>query len=109
LRQQAGIYSSPGFLAWKTVWLASAGFIGTSPRVFRNTGLTHELPVQDAGRAERPGQWVAYRGEHLVDFAVHQHELYHQCFAQGLTREEIVVFCIEPLETEMFLSSDIRD
>ena len=59
--------------------------------------------------AERPGQWVAYRGEHLVDFAVHQHELYHQCFAQGLTREEIVVFCIEPLETEMFLSPDIRD
>ena len=53
LRQQAGIRSSPGFLAWKTVWLASAGFIGTSPRFFRNTGLTHELPVQDAGRGAR--------------------------------------------------------
>jgi len=59
--------------------------------------------------AERPGQWVAYRGEHLLDFAAHKHELDHQCFAQGLMCEEFVVFCIEPLETEIWLGPDIRD
>jgi hypothetical protein len=30
--------------------------------------------------AECPGQVVAYRGDHLLDFAVHKHELYPQCF-----------------------------
>ena len=33
---------------------------------------------------ERPGQWVAYQGERLLEFAAHKHELYHQCFDQGL-------------------------
>ena len=55
---------------------------------------------------ERPGQWVAYQGDHLLGFAAQQHELYHQCFAQGLTRGEFVVFCIEPLVTEMWLGAD---
>jgi hypothetical protein len=58
---------------------------------------------------ERPGQWVAYQGEHLLGFAAHQHELYQHCFKQGLTREEFVVFCIEPQVTEMFLGPDILD
>jgi hypothetical protein len=58
---------------------------------------------------ERPGQWVAYQGERLLGFAAHKHELYHQCFEQGLTREEFVVFCIEPQETEMFLGPMICD
>jgi hypothetical protein len=56
--------------------------------------------------AERPGQWVAYRGDQQLDFAVQKHELYHQCFAQGLTREEFVIFCIEPLVTEMWVGAD---
>ncbi len=59
--------------------------------------------------AERPGQWVAYQGEHLLGFAAQQHDLYHQCFAQGLTREKFVFFFIEPLETEIWLGPDIRD
>jgi hypothetical protein len=59
--------------------------------------------------AERPGRWVAYRGDRLLGFATQQYELYHQCFAQGLTREEFVIFCIEPLITEMWLGPDIRD
>jgi Family of unknown function (DUF5678) len=59
--------------------------------------------------AERPGQWVAYQGDHLLGFAAQQHELYHQCFAQGLKREEFIVFCIEPLETEMWLGVDTED
>jgi len=58
---------------------------------------------------ERPGQWVAYQGEHLLGFSAHKHELYQQCFEQGLTREEFVVFCIEAQETEMFLGPDILD
>ena len=59
--------------------------------------------------AERPGQWVAYRGEQMLGFHVQQHELYHQCFALGLTGEEFVAFCIEPLETEIWLGPDLRD
>lgn len=27
--------------------------------------------------AERPGQWVAYQGDQLLDFAAHKHVLYH--------------------------------
>jgi hypothetical protein len=58
---------------------------------------------------ERPGQWVAYQGERLIGFAAKQHELYHQCFDQGLTSEEFVVFCIEPLETEMYIGPLLFD
>jgi hypothetical protein len=56
--------------------------------------------------AERPGQWVAYRGDQLLGYAAHKHELYHQCFARGLSRDEFVIFCIEPIETEMWLGVD---
>jgi hypothetical protein len=58
---------------------------------------------------ERPGQWVAYQGERLLGFAARKHELYHHCFEQGLTREEFIIFCIEPQETEMFLGPMIGD
>src|SRR5262245_18004485 len=32
---------------------------------------------------ERPGQWVAYRGDRQLGFAHHKHELYQDCFRQG--------------------------
>ncbi len=51
--------------------------------------------------AERPRQWVAYRGEQLLSFAAQQHELYHDYFQKGFSRGEFVVFCIEPLEVEL--------
>jgi hypothetical protein len=53
--------------------------------------------------AERPGQWVAYQGERQLGFAAHKHELYQQCFGRGLQRDEFVIFCVEPQETEMTL------
>jgi hypothetical protein len=53
--------------------------------------------------AQRPGQWVAYQGDRQVGFAAYKHTLYQQCFDLGLAREEFVVFCIEPQETEMTL------
>jgi hypothetical protein len=53
--------------------------------------------------AERPGQWVAYRGEHLLGFNTQQHLLYQQCLAKGLQRNEFIVFCIEPEETEIYM------
>jgi hypothetical protein len=53
--------------------------------------------------AQRPGQWVAYQGVRQVGFAAQKHTLYQQCFDQGLQREEFVVFCIEPQETEITL------
>lgn len=52
---------------------------------------------------ERPGQWVAYQGDRQLGFASHKHELYQQCFQRGLQREEFVIFCIEPQETEITL------
>lgn len=58
---------------------------------------------------QRPGQWVAYRGERLFDFAEQKHLLYHQCFNRGLQQEEFVIFCIEPQETEMTLGSVVCD
>jgi hypothetical protein len=59
--------------------------------------------------AQRPGQWVAYHGSHLIGFADQKHLLYQQCFDQGLQREEFVVFCIEPQETEIMLGSVVLD
>jgi len=59
--------------------------------------------------AERPGQWVAYKGEHLLGFAAQQHELYHDCFQKVLSRAEFVVFCIEPLEIEIFIGPQFVD
>ena len=53
--------------------------------------------------AERPGQWVAYQGNRQVGFAAQKHTLYQQCFDQGLQREQFVVFCVEPQETEITL------
>jgi hypothetical protein len=59
--------------------------------------------------AQRPGQWVAYRGEQALGFAAHKHELYLRCYQQGLQREEFVIFCIEPQETEMTLGPVVLD
>jgi hypothetical protein len=53
--------------------------------------------------AQRPGQWVAYHGDRQIDFAPQKHTLYQQCLGQGLQREEFVVFCIEPQESEITL------
>ena len=59
--------------------------------------------------AERPGQWVAYQGDRQLGFAVHKHELYQECFHRGLQRDEFVIFCIEPQETEMTLGPVVLD
>lgn len=58
---------------------------------------------------QRPGQWVAYRGEYPLGFAEEKHLLYQQCFDRGLQQEEFVIFCIEPQETEMTLGSVVCD
>jgi hypothetical protein len=59
--------------------------------------------------AERPGQFVAYRGERLLGFAHQKHELYQQCLQGGLKQDEFVVFCIVPQETEIVLGPDVLD
>jgi hypothetical protein len=58
---------------------------------------------------ERPGQWVAYQGGRCLGFAAQKHELYQQCFQQGLRRAELVIFCIEPQETEVTLGGEVLD
>jgi hypothetical protein len=50
---------------------------------------------------ERPGQWVAYHGDRRLGVAAQKHELYQRCLQSGLERDEFVVFCIAPQETEM--------
>jgi hypothetical protein len=58
---------------------------------------------------ERPGQWVAYQGERQLGFAAQQHELYHRCFEQGFARDEFIVFCIEPILTEVDFGVDAAE
>jgi hypothetical protein len=58
---------------------------------------------------ERPGQWVAYQGDQQLGFAAHKHELYQQCFQRGLQREDFVIFCIQPQETEITLGPLVLD
>ncbi len=59
--------------------------------------------------AQRPEQWVAYQGERLLGFSDQKHLLYQKCLDEGLQREEFVVFCIEPQETEMMLGPALLD
>jgi hypothetical protein len=58
---------------------------------------------------ERPGQWVAYQGDRQLGFGAKKHELYQQCFGRGLQRDEFVIFCIEPQETEEILGPIVVD
>lgn len=59
--------------------------------------------------AEHPGQWVAYQGGQRLGLAAHKHELYQQCYQRGLQRDEFVIFCIEPQETEITLGPVVLD
>jgi len=59
--------------------------------------------------AVHPGQWVAYQGDLQIGLAAHKHELYQDCFRRGLQRDEFVIFCIEPQETEMTLGPIVLD
>jgi hypothetical protein len=58
---------------------------------------------------ERPSQWVAYQGSRQLGFATQKHELYQRCMQSGLRREEFVIFCIEPQETEVVLGPVVLD
>ena len=58
---------------------------------------------------ERPGQWVAYRGDTQIGFAEKKHELYQRCLGLGLQREHFVVFCIEPQETEIVFGPVVEE
>ncbi len=58
---------------------------------------------------ERRGQWVAYQGNKQLGFAAEKHELYQQCFQQGLQADDFIVFCIEPQETEAWIGPMVMD
>lgn len=53
--------------------------------------------------SQHPGKWVAYQGDQRLGFAEQKHLLYQQCLERGLHRDDFVVFCIEPQETEMMI------
>jgi hypothetical protein len=104
---------SPDILAFSGFqpgWLGSAG-TGCTVTIEQQADLGQQALRsfdQDLPRLweERRGQWVAYQGERLLGFAKQKHELYHQCFARGLTREDFLIFCIEPIVTEMIFGID---
>jgi hypothetical protein len=48
-----------------------------------------------------PGQWVAYHGDRQVICAAHTHDLYQECFRQGLAPDEFVIFAIVPADEEI--------
>jgi hypothetical protein len=58
---------------------------------------------------QRPGEWIAYRGEQSIGTGREKHLLYRDCLERGYDREEFVVFCIEPMETEMWLNPQVLD
>jgi hypothetical protein len=43
-----------------------------------------------------PGQWVAYQGDQQLLCAPHTHEVYEECFQQGLTSDQFMIFEIGP-------------
>jgi hypothetical protein len=66
----------------------------------------HDLPRL---WTERPGQWVAYQGERPVAFGTQKLEVYQHCLHAGLHRDEFVVFCIEPQETDIVMGLIVLD
>lgn len=52
---------------------------------------------------ERPGQFVAYRGEERLGFSEEKLLWYQGCMARGYDLEEFLVFCIEPWATEWYI------
>ena len=58
---------------------------------------------------ERPCEWVAYQGTSLIGFGTEKHLLYQDCMKQGYRLDDFVVFCIEPIETEMWLTPEAID
>jgi hypothetical protein len=44
---------------------------------------------------ERPGQWVAYRGDERIGFAASDRELYQEIHRRGFRRRDCYVGCIE--------------
>lgn len=67
--------SSPGQLAWQA-------FERDLPRLY----------------AERPEQWVAYRGDQIVAFGTKRYQLYQECLTRGLREDEIFIFGIAPTD-----------
>ena len=58
---------------------------------------------------KRPGEWVAYQGTSLIGLGKEKHLLYQDCMDEGYRLDEFVVFCIEPIETEMWLTLEAID
>jgi hypothetical protein len=54
---------------------------------------------------ERPGQWVAYRGDQRLGFAETRAELWQQCLKQGYTPGEFLVRSIEPEDPDLVLGT----
>lgn len=61
-------------------------------------GFERDLPCL---LAAHPGQWVAYQGDQQVICAPHTHEIYQECFRQGLTADQFVIFQIVPANEEV--------
>lgn len=59
--------------------------------------FARELPTL---MAERPDEWVAYRGQERLGFATSKTELDQRLLAEGLDLDEFIVFCIEPQDDE---------
>jgi len=58
---------------------------------------------------EKPGQFVAYHGEERIGLGTVKHVLYNDCLERGFDLEEVVVFCIEPWETEWYMPNVVVD
>jgi hypothetical protein len=52
---------------------------------------------------ERPGQWVAYRGERQLGFGRTRTELWQECLRQGLDPEEFMIRSIQPEDPDLVL------
>ena len=70
--------------------------------------LSFERDLPDLYR-ERLREWVAYRGTSLIGFGKEKHLLYQDCTNRGYRPDEFVVFCIEPMESEMWLTPEAAD
>jgi len=58
---------------------------------------------------ERPGEWVAYRGDQRLGIARTRTELHRQCVGHGMHVDEFLICCIEPYEDEYWMGVELDE
>ena len=78
------------------------------PPMIRKSIAAFRRDLQELLKTHR-GQWVAYHGDERLGFGRRQTPLYQECLRRGLSRDEFIVWGIEPcaMDAEFEATADV--